>query len=504
MGDADEVPGHRLLRRARLRHAVPTGGLEELPAEGMAPPGSGNRLLDLNTGFVDEFESKMRRTEVLLRATWQELRASRGLRVATSILTALRLVLVGAIIAAAAAGIADIANDRDASLNGGTLIVVGALVALWLVLVPLGVVSFGFATAEGIGRARGETLTVTGALRRTLRATPGLLRLGVARFFGSRNPESLTSLYEALMVFVVPVMIDRCTSYAEAQRESERIVAARWGPGRYRASGIPTMSPQDALYSYLRRTGRTGGTYLVALAAIGCFLAPIVVVLVTESIGTMLAVGAVTWGIPLVAGTAWVWWGKPMVEGLLRGHLYVYGEAGEARPPFTSGVLHACLREEARATFGKAQRAPVPGGDPAMGGGAGAAGVAGAIDRTAAGGWGHVQEEAGVSVQDIGGVVADARELWRDSRAVMAAVRARHPMLMDTEEICSATPVPRERCVLAIASLADQRELLEYQDLSSGVLRYRARRATPKWWERLHSQRSSSPTVRDAPGGTAP
>lgn len=286
------------------------------------------------------------------------------------------------------------------------------------------------------------------------------------------------------MVFVVPAMIEERLTYHDAQHRSEQLVAARWGPGRFRATGIPRMVPADALYAYLVRTRGHGAAYIPALIALGLFGAPIAVALVTEDLRAAVAVGAVTWGVPIVAGTLWAWAVQPMLDGLLRGHLYVYALTGRAVGPYEAALLHSCLREEARATFAKPQRPPVTEG---IVGERAATGLGGVLRRTSEGGFDYLQREAGIGVGDVGEIVRDGRELFRNNQKIMDAVRASSPDSLTADEIARVSSLAVPAVELSIGLLVDQHRLIR-QEGADGQARYVAATTRPLWWERLFSR----------------
>ncbi|MDQ4026252.1 MAG: hypothetical protein M3217_12315, partial [Actinomycetota bacterium] len=207
--------------------------------------------------------------------------------------------------------------------------------------------------------------------------------------------------------------------------------------------GLPRTNPWSVVYS--RGVARHG--YKAPYVAAGVFLAiilgPLLIAVATGHETAILVTFGWTWGTVALGGLAWSAVLQPVLQGLLRAHLYHYAKTAEAAEPFGGDALHACLREEARATMGLSQRGR--GHVPPLG----VRGVARAIARNPGG---YVRSESGVSPADIRAVIADARLLYKDGRLVTRALK-RAPGGMDAGGLVAATGLPVDRCKLAVVNL---------------------------------------------------
>lgn len=177
---------------------------------------------------------------------------------------------------------------------------------LLVLMVPFRVVIFGSPTSAGLARMAGRRRSVSGFFADTGRAWRLLGRLALARLLGVFG-----ALYEALMVFVVPAGIDEGLAYDDAQRRSEELVRLRWGPGRFRALGIPRMVPANAAYSYLVRRFGYRGVLIEVVIVLGVLLLPVAFVLMTQPPAIFLLAAVLTWGPIIIASVVWGWLIQP-------------------------------------------------------------------------------------------------------------------------------------------------------------------------------------------------
>jgi hypothetical protein len=150
-----------------------------------------------------------------------------------------------------------------------------------------------------------------------------------------------------------------------------------------------------------------------------------------------------TWGSVALGGLVWNATVQPLLQGVLRAHLYHYAKSGMAMPPFEEDALHACLREEARASFGLPQR---------RGGRRAPLGLGGVVKAFAKDPAGYAQEEAGLTPGDVRSVVAGARRLYRDGKLVTRALRSA-PQGLDAGGLVAATGLPEDRCRAVVVNL---------------------------------------------------
>lgn len=418
---------------------VPSGGPGNVPAGGYEPVLTGNRALDLTQNYVNEFESQLRRDASLLQGSWRALRTARGLRVVGAVLGAL------AVAAFAALGVVVYAAWDVETAPFGFFFLALALVVVVVpaIYVVPNVVAFGVAVAAGLAESRTSS---AGLLRAAWRARGPLSALALSRiawWAPGTTPRVGAALYEAYAVLAVPAAIDEVLPLADAQRRSEELVAERWGPGRFRALGLPQTNPWSIVYS--RGVTRYGykAPYLAALAFLAVVLGPLLIAIVAGDETWLLAGFAWTWGVVAIGGL--LWWStlQPLLQGLLRAHLYRYAQTGEAVSPFDEAALHACLREEARASFGLPQRRgkrTVP------------LGLGGVVRSFAADPSGFAQAEAGLEPGDLKAVIADARTLYRDSKLVSRALKAA-PRGLDARRLIATTGLPAERCRETVVNL---------------------------------------------------
>ncbi|HEX2293762.1 MAG TPA: DUF2510 domain-containing protein [Actinomycetota bacterium] len=421
---------------------VPTGGPAGVPVGGYEPVLTGNRALDLTQNYVNEFESQLRRDASLLASSWTAMRSARGLR---TIGVVLAVVALAAFVALGGAVYA--AWDAEASPFGFFFLVL-ALVALVLpaIYVVPNVVAFGAAVAAGLAAGSGQRTSAPRLLRDAWRARGPLGALALARiawWAPGLSAKGGAALYEAFAVLAVPAALDAGLGLRAAQRRSEELVSERWGPGRFRALGLPQTNPWSIVYS--RGVTRYGykAPYLAAAAFVGALLGPLLVALAVGDTTWILAAFAWMWGSVAIGGL--LWWStiQPLLQGLLRAHLYLYAKTGDARPPYDADALHACLREEARASFGLPQR---------RGGRRSPLGVGGVVRSFASDPSGYVQSEAGLTPGDVKGVIAGARQLYRDGKLVTAALKRSREGL-DAAGLLAATGLPHDRCRTVVANL---------------------------------------------------
>ncbi|HEX2058470.1 MAG TPA: hypothetical protein VHI71_08880, partial [Actinomycetota bacterium] len=254
------------------------------------------------------------------------------------------------------------------------------------------------------------------------------------------------ALYEAYTVLAVPAAMDERIRLGDAQRRSEELVEARWGPGRFRALGLPRTNPWSIVYS--RGVTKYGykAPYVAAAAFVGVLLGPLLVAVAVGDEVSILVTFGWMWGAVALGGLVWSSTVQPLLQGLLRAHLYHYAKTGEARAPFEEAALHACLREEARASLGLPQRR--------LGQGARRSplGLGGVVRSFASNPSGYAQAEAGLTPQDIKSVIADARQLYKDGKLVTRAL-AGAPGGLDAEGLVATTGLPRDRCRVTVANL---------------------------------------------------
>jgi hypothetical protein len=241
----------------------------------------------------------------------------------------------------------------------------------------------------------------------------------------------------------VPVAVAERVPLPAAHRVSEKLVAQRWGPGRFRALGLPGTNPWSIVYS--RGVTRYGykAPYLAAALFLAVLLGPLLVALAAGEEAWVLAAFAWMWGSVALGGL--VWWStlQPLLGGVLRAHLYDYAKTGDVRPPFERDALHACLREEARASFGLPQR---------RGRRAAPLGLSGVVRSFASDPAAFTQDESGLAGGDLKEVIADARALYRDSKLVTRALKDA-PHGLDARRLISATGLPADRCRTTVANL---------------------------------------------------
>ena len=418
---------------------VPSGGPGNVPTGGYEPVLTGNRALDLTQNYVNEFESQLRRDASLLQSSWRALRTARGLR---SVGAVLGVLAVAAFIALGTAVYA--AWDAEVAPFGFFFLVLALVVfALPAIYVVPNVVAFGVSVAAGLTESR---TSAGGLLRRAWRARGPLGALALSRiawWAPGMTPQVGAALYEAYAVLAVTAAIDAGLPLADAQRRSEELVAKRWGPGRFRALGLPQTSPWSIVYS--RGVTRYGykAPYLAALAFLVVVLGPLLAAVVSGNETWILAGFAWTWGVVAIGGL--VWWSavQPLLQGLMRAHLYRYARTGEAAPPFEEEALHACLREEARASFGLPQR---------RGKRAAPLGLGGVVRLFAADPSGFAQAESGLASGDLKAVIGDARKLYKDSKLVTRALEAA-PRGLDARRLIAVTGLPAERCRTTVVNL---------------------------------------------------
>ena len=419
---------------------IPSGGPADVPVGGYEPVLTGNRALDLTQNYVNEFESQLRRDASLLSSAWTELRAARGLQ---AIGVVLGLLALAAFVGLGAALYA--AWDAEAAPFGFFAIALALIVFVLpaLYVVP-NIVAFGAAVAAGLAAGR---RTPAGALLRAAGQARGpLAALGLARtawWAPGLAAKAGGPLYEAYAVLSVPAALEESLSLEAAHRRSEELVAARWGPGRFRALGLPKTSPWSIVYS--RGVTRYGykAPYLAALAFVAILLGPLLVAMAAGDTTWILVAFAWMWGSVAIGGL--LWWStiQPLLQGLLRAHLYRYAKTGDARPPFEPDALHAALREETRASLGLPQR---------RGRRRSPLGLGGVVRSAVTDPVGFAQAEAGLSPGDLKMVIAEARQLYKDGKLVTAALRRAREGL-DATRLMAATGLPRDRCRAVVVNL---------------------------------------------------
>lgn len=421
---------------------VPTGGPADVPTGGYEPVLTGNRALDLTQNYVNEFESQLRRDASLLSSAWAATRSTRGLRTIAVVLGLLALA------AFAGLGLALYSAWDDEADPFGFFFVALALVVLVLpaIYVAPNVVAFGAAVAGGLARVRGRHTSAVGLLRDAWKARGPLGALVLARvawWVPGLTVKSGAALYEALAVLAVPAALDGGLRLKAAQRRSEELVAERWGPGRFRALGLPQTNPWSIVYS--RGVSRYGykAPYLAAGSFLAILLGPLLAALVAGEKTWVLVGFAWMWGSVALGGLVWASTVQPLIQGMLRAHLYEYARTGRAGRPFDEGALHACLREEGRARLGLPQR---------RGGRRSPLGVGGVVRSFAKDPSGYARAESGLAPADFKAAIAGARDLYKDGKLVTAALR-RAPEGLDAAALLAATGLPEERCRVTVANL---------------------------------------------------
>ncbi len=414
-----------------------------MPEAGYEPVLTGNRALDLTQNYVNEFESQLRRDASLVRSSMTALRASRPLKSLAVVLALLVVALFALLLYAINVTLFDAGDPFGAFFAAAASLLLG-VPALYVVS---SVVAFSAAVAAGLGAVEGRRRSFGALLRGAVRARGALGALTiarVARWSPSPTVQAGGPLYEAFAVFAVPVAMSEGTRSADdAQRRSEALVAERWGPGRFRALGLPRTNPWSVVYS--RGVTRHGykAPYIAAGAFLAVVLGPLLVAVASGNETAILVTFGWTWGTVALGGLAWSAVLQPVLQGLLRAHLYHYAKTGKAAEPYGRDALHACLREEARASMGLPQRKPGP--TPAVG-------VGGVVKSFARDPSAFVQAESGLAPADVRAVIADARLLYKDGRLVTKALR-RAADGMDAGALLNATGLPRDRCRTAVVNL---------------------------------------------------
>ncbi|MGH2981238.1 MAG: hypothetical protein ACRDKV_04235 [Solirubrobacterales bacterium] len=433
----------------------------------MAPVETGDAYLDLHRNFVNEWESHKRREEALFRATLPLVLEARAL---------LRLSILLNICGLAAAGLVAyllvrLFGGAPVTLLVAPLIVLVALVALAVLFGLLRIVLFAAAVSYGLRRIQGEKHPASGLWADIARATPGLAALAIARLLAGLGG----FLYAALIVFVVPVLIAQGGGYREAQRRSEELVSRRWGPGRVRAIGLPSMRLSDVAYSALVRRFGYAGAYLQLIPLGALLLIPLIAGLVAGSELVAILTFAGLLGSALLALIAWSVTMQPLLAGILNAHLYDYAVSGEARPPYRKGVLHSCLREEIRAKLGTPQRGPEEAHLDAS------SGARGVLSRLSRRGLRYAEHEAGLGRSEGLELVRGVRSLWSDSRSVLSAIRAAGAGGATAGEIDAVTGLDPRRRQVVIQNLMEQ----GYVQKVAGAEppRFRPTSERPRWWE---------------------
>lgn len=421
---------------------VPTGGPGAVPVGGYEPVLTGNRALDLTQSYVNEFESQLRRDASLLSSSWAVLRAIRGLRMTAVVLAAIALAAFAGLALAVYA-----AWDSEADPFGFFFLTI-ALVALVLpvIFVVPNVIAFGAAVAGGLASLDGRRTSAPALLGSVWSARGPLGALVLARVAWWAPGLSLkagASLYEAFAVFAVPAALDERLPLAPAQRRSEELVSERWGAGRFRALGLPRTNPWSILYS--RGVAKHGykAPYLSAAALLAVLLGPLLVAMAVGEETWVLVAFAWMWGSVALGGLVWASAVQPLLQGVLRAHLYHYAKTRRAARPFDEAALHACLREEGRASLGLPQR---------RGARRSPLGVGGVVKSFARDPSGYAQEESGLTPGDVRSVIAGARALYKDGKLVKAALR-RSPDGLDASALVAATGLPADRARVTVVNL---------------------------------------------------
>ena len=421
---------------------VPSGGPANVPVGGYEPVLTGNRALDVTQSYVNEFESQLRRDASLLQSSWRALGTARGLRTIGAVLAVL------AVAAFVALGVAVYALWDAETSPFDLFFVVLALVMLVLpvIYVVPNVIAFGSAVAAGLAAVAERPTSAAGLLRAAWRARGPLGALALARiapWAPGLTSKAGAALYEAFAVFAVPAALAEGLPLAGAQRRSEELVAERWGPGRFRALGLPRTSPWSVVYT--RGVTRHGykAPYLAAALLLAILLGPLLVAFAAGDEVWIIATFAWMWGVVAIGGLVWASTVQPLLGGLLRAHLYHYAKTGEAPPPFEEDALHACLREEARASLGLPQR---------RGTRRSPLGLGGVVRSFASDPSGFAQAEAGLTPGDVKAVIADARALYKDSKLVTRALKAA-PGGLDAAGLVAATGLPSDRCRVTVVNL---------------------------------------------------
>ncbi|MFN2587381.1 MAG: DUF2510 domain-containing protein [Actinomycetota bacterium] len=422
---------------------VPTGGPGAVPEGGYEPVLTGNRALDLTQNAVNEFESQLRRDAALVRSSTTALRKSDALKRLTLVLGVLVVAVFVLVLLAISAILFRPGLDPFGAFLAAAAIL---LIGIPVLFVVSSVVSFSAAVASGLAAIRGERATLrrlAGAALRARRAVGALTLARVARWAPSLSAQSAGPLYEAFAVFAVPAAMAEGVKLSEAQRRSEELVATRWGPGRFRALGLPRTSPWSIVYS--RGVTRYGykAPYIAAAAFVAILLGPLLIAVASGNETAILVTFGWMWGVTALGGLVWSGVVQPALQGLLRAHLYHYAETGVAVEPFGRDALHACLREEARASIGLTQRGP---------GHVAPTGVGGVVRSFASDPARYVQSEAGVGSSDVREVIAGARRLYKDGRLITKALR-RAADGLDAGALLATTGLPRDRCRIAVVNL---------------------------------------------------
>lgn len=472
-----EQPKRRRRRLPPVTLLRPSEDLHQVPPDGLPPPTTGNRAVDAIYGFVDEDESRAVREAGLFNATFEILRSSRWLVALGTVGGLLELLLLLGTLAIlclpAAAGSGWLI--ATGSFTPFTLLAGGAVTILLMVVlrpfyVPLFAavpqILFAAGVSAGLARVGGGQRDIRDLVADGYSAWSSLGRRALAVVMGAPG-----ALYEALMVLVVPIRLAEGGSHEDAQRRSEELVARRWGPGRFRALGLPRMGPQWALYRYIAlRFGFAAGRLFFPIAFLALFVGTVALSLIT---GWLVAV---VFAALLLTMFTWTLGIQPTIDGLLRAHLYHYAVTGEAPAPYTRELLHSCLREEFRARLGMPQR--VDGAAPAGGQTDAApsterAGVPGVVDRLGAGGLDYVEDEAGLDFDDLAGIGRDGLRLAKDARAVLRVVRDAGDRGLDQPSIAQAIGADVAATSATIGYLLKTR-MLERTSGGDDVVRYRA------------------------------
>lgn len=429
---------------------VPTGGPGAVPEGGYEPVLTGNRALDLTQNYINEFESQLRRDASLLRSSVVVLRGSPALK---RLALALGILVLGAflLILAVTVTLTGVRFLGGSEADPFALFFVAVLllvVVLPGVYVLSSVAAFAVGVAGALSILGSRLRSAVGLLRDVGRARGALWALVLARL-GWWAPGMTTkagaALYEAFAVFAAPAAMDDRVPLKEAQRRSEELVASRWGPGRFRALGLPRTNPWSIVYS--RGVTKYGykAPYIAAATFLALLLGPLLVA---------LAIGDPTW---ILVAFGWMWgslaigafvWGaavQPLLQGVLRAYLYHYAKTGVALAPYEEPALHACLREEARATFGLPQRRSGRGRTTPV------LGLGGVVRSFAADPSGYAQAEAGITGGDVRSVLTDARRLYKDGRLVTGVLKRSGPT--HPASLVAATGLPPDRCRVAVVNL---------------------------------------------------
>ncbi|HEX2058180.1 MAG TPA: DUF2510 domain-containing protein, partial [Actinomycetota bacterium] len=191
---------------------VPSGGPAAVPVGGYEPVLTGNRALDLTQGYVNEFESQLRRDASLVRSTWDALRSARALPAIGVVLSILALAAFLGLVALGYTLLDSAFSTPGGSPFGAFFVIVALLVfVLPPIFVVPNVVAFACAVAAGLIQLEGSRGSAFRYVRRAARARGPLTALALARaawWVPGLSAKAGGALYEAYTVLAVPAAMD--------------------------------------------------------------------------------------------------------------------------------------------------------------------------------------------------------------------------------------------------------------------------------------------------------